>query len=150
MIMHVPLIDMGGDDHGKVFTPQLVGKLNTDGVSEIGCNFAGIEGLVYVVGLNRGRRYPLQERQHNFVGILGCAVDSRNELLFFSGKMIGWKSKHFSCKPHFFIIGSALHFHRDFVFVGDIGKQLTDVCAYVPNFSGCQSASLLSWRTLVG
>ena len=82
MIVYVSFIDMGGDDHGKVFAPQLIGKLNTNGVSDIGCYLAWLEGLVSVVALYLGRRRTRQERQHNLVGILGRAVDARDEFLF--------------------------------------------------------------------
>ena len=43
MIVYVPLIDMGGDDHGKVLAPQLIGKLNTDGVCDVGGYLTGLE-----------------------------------------------------------------------------------------------------------
>ena len=42
--MHMPLIDMGGNDNWKVFAPQFVGELNTDGVSDVGCYLTGLEG----------------------------------------------------------------------------------------------------------
>ena len=82
MIMHVPSIDMGGNDNWKVLAPQFVGELNTDGVSDVGCYLAGFEGLVSVVALYLGRRRTRQERQHNLGGILGRAVDARDEFLF--------------------------------------------------------------------
>ena len=51
MIMHMPLIDMGGNDNWKVFAPQFVGELNPDGVSNVGGYFAWLEGLLSVVAL---------------------------------------------------------------------------------------------------
>ena len=46
MIVYVSFIDMGGDDYGKVLAPQLICKLNTYGVRDVGGYFAGLEGLV--------------------------------------------------------------------------------------------------------
>ena len=47
MIVYVSLIDMSGDDYGKVFAPQLIGKLNTDGVCDVGGYVDSInEGII--------------------------------------------------------------------------------------------------------
>ena len=51
MIVYVSSIDMGGNDNWKVFAPQFVGELNTDGVSDVGCYLTGLVGLVSVLAL---------------------------------------------------------------------------------------------------
>ena len=71
MIVYVSLIDMGGDDYGKVFAPQFVGELNADGVGDVGCYLTGLEGLVSVVGLDVSSPVPgsLQARTLEWVAI---------------------------------------------------------------------------------